>query len=288
MRYISAYVIILLGILIIDIAFVAGGYQLSGPESGTSGISTFSPQTVDSDITPVNASIDTVTMPAETPYPEPDYKPSLRSYQIDKNHDIWHAQDPASYITPENEWVRYYASQLYISQDGRIRYKDVKVPWVADKDGNIISWIGKPFLNNYISDDAQFDFPADSDMWVMPDYYLTHGMSDDCDGWAVTVASLLLSGELSVRQGDYFIKQIIPAKVVLGYVDGYRDAWVEYKVYNKTFYTTTALINSGPDGKGKISSTVFAERKNTTATRPVFEFTSKGFGEYHNNTILLN
>ncbi len=217
--------------------------------------------------------------PVPTPYPKPAYKPEFRPYRINKEHDIWHAQEPMSYITPQNGWVRYYASQLYIDYDGRIRYKNTKVPWLSSEDGRIVLWIDKPFINNYQSDDDQFNYNLDVDVWVTPDYYLTNGMSDDCDGWAVTVVSLLLSGELSVKQNEYFIKQIIPAKVVLGYVSNYRDAWVEYNVYNKTFYTSTSLVNIGIDGKEKASSTTFMERNNKTLM-PVFEFTDEYFGKY--------
>ncbi len=280
----------LLSMLIIDIVFVAGGKYNS--EMDISNISI--PTQIDE--SNINISINSMfneskieTKPQiiEKPYPEPNYKPSMRPYKIDKSHDIWHAQDPKSYITPQNEWVLYYASQLYINEDGRIRYKDTKVPWVTDLNGNVVSWIDKPFVNNYISDDAQFNYPPNGDMWVMPDYYLTNGMKDDCDGWAITVASLLLSGELSIKIGENFTKQIIPAKVVIGYAGPYRDAWVEYKVYNKTFYSTTASIITGLDGKEKISATIFDERKNETNIRPILEFTNKQFGRY-NNLSLLN
>ena len=280
MKRISAHIIILSGVLAVNIAFVAGNYQIPDRGVEASNISPAAAEAISPEILPADISINSSQVPSETPYPEPDYKPALRPYRINKDHDIWHAEDPISYITPQNEWVRYYASQLYVDHDGRIRYKNIRVPWVAGEDGRIISWIDKPFLNNYQSDDVRFNYPANGDMWVMPDYYLTSGMSDDCDGWAVTVASLLLSGELSVKQSGYFIKQIIPAKVVLGYVDNYRDAWVEYDAYNKTFFTSTSWVNSGPDGKGKTSSTSFMERKAKVNARPVFEFTDRYFGEF--------
>lgn len=286
MKRISAYMIILSGVLIVNIALVAGNYMIPGRGVAASNISPAAAEAVGPQTAPADSSINSASAAAETPYPEPDHKPALRPYRINKDHDIWHAEDPISYITPQNGWVRYQASQLYIDYDGRIRYKNIRIPWVTGEDGRVISWVDKPFLNNYQSDDVRFNYPANGDMWVMPDYYLTSGMSDDCDGWAVTVASLLLSGELSVKQNGYFIKQIIPAKVVLGYVDNYRDAWVEYKAYNKTFYTSTSWVNTGPDEKGKISSTEFIERKNKTTARPVFEFTDKYFGEYNNRALI--
>jgi|GEM_PF-2481290 len=284
MKHISAYVIILSGALIVNIALVAGNYTIPDQGVEASNIFPAAAETAGPKTAPADSSINSASAAAETPYPEPDYKPALRPYRINKDHDIWHAQEPISYITPQNGWVRHYASQLYIDYDGRIRYKNIRVPWVAGEDGRVISWVDKPFLNNYQSDDVRFNYPANGDMWVTPDYYLTSGMSDDCDGWAVTVASLLLSGELSVKENGYFIKQIIPAKVVLGYVDDYRDAWVEYNAHNKTFYTSTSWVNTGTE-KGKISSTEFIERKNKTNARPVFEFTDKYFGEYNNPAL---
>ncbi|HWR26743.1 MAG TPA: hypothetical protein VN316_02590 [candidate division Zixibacteria bacterium] len=281
MNHISVYVIILSGLLAAGIALVAADYQLSEPGFEATDKSYIPVEAAGFEILTANASVIPLEAPVELSYPKPGQMPAQRSYQINKNHDIWHAEEPASYITPQNEWVKYYASLLYINYDGRIRYKYIKVPWLTDKDGNVISWINRPFLNNYVSDDVQFDHPPNSDMWVMPDYYLTNGMSDDCDGWAVTVASMLQSGELSVLQNQTFIKKIIPAKVVLGYVGGYRDAWVEYKAYDKDFFTSTSLVNSGLDGKEKISSTEFTERKNKASAIPVFEFTDKHFGEYN-------
>ncbi len=213
-------------------------------------------------------------------YPKPSYMPLLRPYLIDRNHDIWHAQDPSSYITPDNAWVKYYASLLYIDYDGRIRYKNRSIPLVADTKGNVLYWTDEPFVNNYVSDDEQFNFPPNGDVWVMPDYYLTHGMRDDCDGWMVTVTSLMLSGEMSVRENGSFVKKIIPAKAVLGYMGGYRDGWTEYQVYGKTFLTTTSLASAGFDIAEKKSSTEFVEKSNKKTATPVFEFTDTHFGDY--------
>ncbi len=219
--------------------------------------------------------------PAEIPYPRPSSTPSLTPYNINKNHDIWHPQDPSIYITPDNEWVKHYASLLYIDYDGMIRYKNNQIPLVVDTKGNTISWTDKPFLNNYITDNEQFDFPPDADVWVMPEYYLANGMQDDCDGWMAAVTSIMLSGEISVLENGSFIKKTIPAKAVLGYMGGNRDGWTEYRVYGKTFLTTTALVNSGIDRTEQISTTQFMEKKLKTTASPVFEFNNKQFDKYN-------
>lgn len=210
--------------------------------------------------------------PTETAYPKPSYTPTLRPYLIDKTHDIWHARDPTSYITPDNEWVKHYASQLYIDIDGRFRYKNQKVPLVEDLKGNIVEWVDKPLLNNYTTDMSQYP-NFDGDMWVMPDYYSVNGMKDDCDGWGIAVTSMLLSGEMSVKTNNGFVKQTIPAKAVLGYATGLRDMWVEYKVDGIT-YITSAAKSSG--------FTLFFpfESGDRKYYYPVFEFDNKNFGRY--------
>ncbi len=210
---------------------------------------------------------------------EPSYIPTIRPYLINKDHDIWHAEDPSSYITPDNAWVKYYASRLYIDFNGRLRYKNMPVPLRVDIRGNILQWIDKPFVNTYISDDDQFNFPPDGDVWVMPEYYLTHGMKDDCDGWMVTVTSIMKSGELSVKDNSSFVKTVVPAKAVLGYMGNFRDGWTEYKAYGKTFLTTTSLMVAG-FGDDKQSVTEFVEKKDKTTAKPVFEFDDKHFGPY--------
>lgn len=216
----------------------------------------------------------------ENTIPEPSYIPVMKPYEISKDNDIWHAQEPISYITPENEWVRYYASQLYIDYDGRIRYKDKSIPLLTDSKGNVILWTDEPFTNNYIPDNEQFNYPPNGDVWVTPDYYLANGMNDDCDGWMVAVTSMMLSGEMSVKENGQFMKKVIPAKAVLGYMGGYRDGWVEYNVYGKTFVSTTALTQYGI-GNEKISTTEFVEIKDKAGIKPVFEFTNNRFGKYY-------
>jgi len=186
MNLLTASVLILSGVLALEVMFAGAGSQsveganivLPEPESPVITAEVIPSQTL-------------VPEPTEIPYPEPAYTPPMRPYQINKDHDIWHATDPASYITPDNEWVKYYASKLYIDQDGRLRYKDRPVQLRVDTQGNVLQWTDEPFLNSYVSDDDQFHFPPNADVWVMPEYYLTHGMKDDCDGWMVTVTSMM-------------------------------------------------------------------------------------------------
>jgi hypothetical protein len=273
MNLLTASVLILSGIMALEVMFAGAGSQavegsnivLPEPETPVITASVISSQTP-------------VPEPTEIPYPEPAYIPPMRPYQINKDHDIWHASDPASYITPDNEWVKYYASKLYIDYDGRLRYKNRPVPLRVDTQGNVLQWTDEPFLNSYVSDDDQFHFPPNADVWVMPEYYLTHGMKDDCDGWMVTVSSIMQSGELSIKDNSSFVKTVIPSKAVLGYMGGYRDGWTEYKAYGKTFLTTTALVSAGFDVKQ--SATEFVEKKDKTSARPVFEIDSKHFGDY--------
>jgi hypothetical protein len=201
----------------------------------------------------------------------------LRPYIINKDHDIWYAEDPASYIIPDNPVVKEMAEKLYIDDEGRIKYKMIRVPLVIDEKGNVLRWIDKTFVNNYLSDDIQFNHPPNGDYWMNADYYLTHGMKGDCADWMIAVMSMFRSGEISIKQGDSFIKQKIPAKAVMGYAGGIRDNWVEYKVHNKTFFTSTGLKI---DGYGRsVSFTIFSEKD--ILLKPIFEFDDTHFKEYN-------
>ena len=276
MNLLTASVLILSGILALQIVFVGAQSQ------AVKGTNILLPEPE----TPVQAAADTqlqtttalLPEPMEITYPEPTSIPTMRPYRINKDHDIWHASDPASYIDPDNEWVKYYASKLYIDYDGRLRYKNKPVPLRVDTKGNVLQWTDEPFINTYVSDNDQFHYPPDEDAWVMPEYYLTHGMKDDCDGWMVTVTSMMQSGELSVKENSSFMKKVIPSKAVLGYMGQYRDGWTEYKAYDKTFLTTTALVSTGFNEKQ--SATEFIEKKDKSTARPVFEFDNKHFGDY--------
>lgn len=213
---------------------------------------------------------------------EQDYYPILRSYEIDKNSDIWHAKDSSSYITPNNEWVKYYASQLYVDHDGRIYYKNIKVPAHVDEMGNVLIWTDRPYINNYVYDWEQFGTGyrgslANDDYWANADYYLTHSMQGDCDEWMLAVTSMMLSGEMSTKEGDKFVKQVIPAKAVLGYIKNMRDGWVEYDVYGTTFITSTSREKKDPFTGEEQSATLFT--KKSIEFKSVFEFTDKYFKE---------
>jgi hypothetical protein len=217
---------------------------------------------------------------AETPYPKPTYIPTLRSYDVDKNHDIWYAKDPGSYVTPDNEWVKYYANQLYIDNDSRIRYINKSIPWLVDSNGSVLLWTDEPFLNNYTFDIYKETYgyvDKDNVPWLMPDFYLTHGNIGVCSAWANTVTSLMLSGKMSIEYNGTFIRQIIPAKVVLGYTkSGLRDAWVEYQVHNETYVTTTALMKYGLYNENLQSVTTYDLKKDMMIT-PDFEYTNNYF-----------
>jgi hypothetical protein len=103
-------------------------------------------------------------------------------------------------------------------------------------------------------------------------------MRDDCDGWMVTVISMMQSGELSIIENSSFVKKVIPSKAVLGYMGRSRDGWGEFKAYNKTFLTTTALVSTGFNEKR--SATEFIEKNDKTSAKPIFEIDSKHFGDY--------
>lgn len=195
-------------------------------------------------------------------YPKPNTIPELRPYEVDKTHDLWHAKNPESYITPDNEWVRYYASQLFIDDDGRIKYKYKTVPLLKDKQGNVLQYDYKPFVNNYTFDIYSMFFETvdrNNIPWLMPDFYLFYDQKGVCSAWANAVTSMMLSGEMSLWQDRKFVKQVIPAQAVLGYVGLGRDEWVEYQVYGKTWLTSTSLILNSITHE-QTSSTIFIER----------------------------
>lgn len=229
---------------------------------------------------PTELPFSTILEKPETQYPKPIYIPSLKSYDIDKSGgDIWYAKDPSSYIIPENEWVKYYASQLFLDYDGSIKYKTEKIIQLVDENGNILQYTNKPFVNTYTFDYEQFGTGspgslANDDYWANVDYYLSHGLKGDCDEWANTVTSMMLSGEMSVWQDNKLMKQVIPAKAVLGYVGGIRDVWVEYQAYKRSWITSTSkTINPGSNLYQ--STTIFVEKNNQF--KPVFDYTDKYF-----------
>lgn len=115
-------------------------------------------------------SLPVVAMPTKTPVPQqtPDYIPTLRPYQINKENNIWHAQDPSSYVMPSNKWVRYYALEQEKYRAGE--YSDY--PQI-----------------NYISDNIAYPLNIDKDVWQNPDYtlYMRQG---DCEDIAIAWVSM--------------------------------------------------------------------------------------------------
>lgn len=233
--------------------------------------------------------------PTETPYPTPTQVPTLRPIDCyDKSSNIWHPCNPPSYIEPDNEWVKYYASQLFIDYDGKIKYKDEKLkhkPLIYSEgtiNETIFYYDYKLFVNNYVYDWEQFGTGskgslANDDYWSNVDYYLTHGMKGDCDEWANTITSMMLSGEISILNlnGYELIKQVIPSKTVLGYVGGNLDCWAEYHVYGENWKTSTSR-EYNPDTNSDWSTTTFIEKDNQF--KGVFEFTNNiTLREYHEN-----
>lgn len=216
---------------------------------------------------------------------KPTNIPSLRDYDINKdnNIDMWHAEEPESYIITNDEWVRYVASQLYIDDSGRIRYKNTPVRWYEDENGIVLKWIDKSFINNYITDNELFNYPADADLWQNADYYLSHGFKGDCEDWAIAVTSMMLSGEMSVKENESFVRQIIPAIVVMGTSGGNDnyDSWVEYNVFGKRYISSTGKLFN--QGTGKYESiTTFYPEGNWEGFSPAYKFTDKYFKKYEN------
>ena len=231
------------------------------------------------------ASVADAPMPEIIPsgiiYPKPTNVPSLKKYEINKDsdHKIWGAQNPESYIVPRDEWVRYMASRLYIDHIGRIRYKNTPIPLLVGLKGNVILWTSESFLNNYVSDDKLFNFPADSDLWQNADYYLSHGMRGDCEDWSISITSMMLSGEMSILENGSYIRQVIPAKVVMGLSGETRDAWTEYSVYGNRYISSTGTEFDWGSGKD-VSFTTFHPENEWEMFKPLYQFTNKYFGKY--------
>ena len=229
--------------------------------------------------TPVPAPVITETPTSIPMYPKPDYTPGNREYTIMQRGDLIVALDPSSYVTPENVWVKWQASQLYINEDGQIKYKDTPVPYLVDQKGNVLLWTDDLFINEYSFDIYGSNLNRNNIPWLMPEYYITQNRTGVCSAWANTVSSLMLSGEMSVYQDGELKKQVIPAKTVVGYAGEQRDAWVEYKVYERVWRSSTGIIEN-PYGE-VTSVTTFAELKTVSSRlKPVFEFDNKHFGEY--------
>lgn len=175
---------------------------------------------------------------------------SLRPYDINKSRDIWMAQDPTSYIIPNNTIVKEYADRLYITKDGWIKYKNETQIWSYNLDGSILL-TNKVFKNNYTYDYEQFgsgNFAVgeDNDYWVNPDYYLTHGSQGDCEDNALALVSMMRSGNISVIENGAYVPAVINATLNMGYYSGYRHAWIEYEAYNNIFAYSSVDIEQRP------------------------------------------
>lgn len=131
--------------------------------------------------------------------------------------------NPQKYIMPDNEVVKYVASFLDITTpNGALEWKYPN-PSVQTEGS---------FINKYVTDNKQFNYPPNGDKWQNPDYYLANGLKNnglfqgDCEDAAFAIASILESKN-------------VPTKLVGGYfiVKGqrYRDIIVEYKI-NGTYY----------------------------------------------------
>lgn len=225
------------------------------------------------------------TIPAGKIYPRPADIPSLREYEINKDDatEIWYARNPESYIIPQNEWVKYVASQLYFDQYGRIRYKNMPVPSSQGYNGNIISWTDEPFFNSYISDDKLFNFPANGDLWQNADYYLSHGLRGDCEDWAIATTSMMLSGEMSIKENGNYVRQVIPAKAVIGYSGKSKDIWVEYGINGNRYISSTGTEFNPGTGKDEPITTFHLKSEWSNNFEPIYQFTNKNFGKYKND-----
>lgn len=246
------------------------------------------------EIPPVRGVPMPIPIPSGIIYPKPTYIPSLMKYEINKDTDsssdvnIWHAQNPKSYITQNDEWVKYVASQLYIDKDGRIRYKNTPVPYVIDFNKDVLSWMDKLFYNEYVSDDELFNFPPNSDLWQNADYYLSHGLKGDCEDWSIVTTSMMLSGEMSTMENGAYFRHVIPAKVVIGTVDKTAThAWTEYSVYGMRYISSVGqTFNQGTEKYESIEGFYPDSGPNSEwgRFRPIYQFTDKYFGKYKNDT----
>lgn len=208
----------------------------------------------------------------------------LRAYEVKSINGYWMAQDPASYITPNNDIIKEYASNFYIDLDknmyrekGTILYTNEFTSYSKSMSGELTQWAPKHFDANYTTDLSQF---KQSDYWVNPDYYLTHENTGDCEDLAIATTSMMLSGKMYIKKGGLFNKEIIPAKVILGYSDkGNRHAWTEYNVHNDR-YIIDQLKYIKPDGDLSYVMSFIPEKE--WKYTPIWEFDNKGFRDYQN------
>ena len=81
---------------------------------------------------------------------------------------------------------------------------------------------------------------------------------------------------------DHYIRQVIPAKVVMGFSGDNLDLWIEFKVYGNIYISSTGHVFNPSVGQEQ-SITTFNQKNETNAFDPIYQFTDKYFGRYNNN-----
>lgn len=199
-----------------------------------------------------------VSTPSPTPSPLPTFNTTLWKYTGDcTNTGFIGSCNPQMYITPHNEVVEYYSSQMEII-NGKLQWKEEN----DLKKGGI-------FLNFYATDKEQFSI---DDYWQNPDYYLTHGMRGDCEDSAFAVASIL------EHKG-------IKTKIVGGWLivdnEKVRDWIVEYKIDNTTYW----YFGNGIQGITFIGKNMFYQYKDLGTQKidfePVLMFGYRSYYEHY-------
>lgn len=168
------------------------------------------------------------------------------------------AKDPCSYITPDNDWVKHYASMLYfdyVSED--VRFKE----HLSDDEKGCKC---KTFRNVYLSDSIVckdrmncLNNSNQSDLWINPDLYLSEGTDDgfvgDCEDHSIALVSMLQSGQMSVNDSDgNLVKRRIPAVVVAGYSGGSLHYWVESELDGDVYVVTVTSNNTVSGRRDKV------------------------------------
>lgn len=158
--------------------------------------------------------------PSPAPIPEPTPTPTLPDFNV----ILWEKKpvcsysgflgpcDPAQYIMPDNEVVKFVSSYLELTETR-------KLEWIYPNPFGLAGL----FQNNYVSDMEQF---GEDDRWINPDYYFMNGMKADCEDASNAIASVLES-------------KGIRAVVVGGWLTAngsrVRDRIVEYKINGEYF-----------------------------------------------------
>lgn len=136
------------------------------------------------------------------PIPISDYE---RPYEIEKIGYIWRAQNGSSYIDYDNDTVQWFIKYTEII-DGILYYRGT--------DNRVVP--------TYYPD---FDY-ENSDYWINADYYLSHGLTGDCEDYAIAIASILEAKD-------------IPNMIVGGFQNGINNKhWILEYYYNNEYYIT--------------------------------------------------